>query len=169
MVNKTYLENNISESIKNNLDLYSRYCTISTDFPNSFEIYIVTGEALKQYNYYAKEIVRYVKRWFKLLLKKIVIDFIRDERGIIYFLGVKSFDTVDYTLPKMDLEYLLNEDNMKKLYKTITCRLCLLSYHREKITKIVTFKLLVKLRDNLERRDKRIFPHITVSNCIIEE
>ncbi len=162
-MNKSYLENNISESIKNNLDLYSRYCTISTEYPDSFEIYVVSGEALKQYEFFAKEIVKYVKRWFKLLLKKIVIDFIRDERGIIYFLGVKSFDTVDYTLPKMDLEYLQNEENMKKLYKTITCRLCLLSYHKDKITKVVTFKLLVKLRDNLERRDKKIFPHITVN------
>lgn len=124
----------------------------------------MAGEALKQYEFYANEIIAYVQKWFKLLLKSIVIDFIKDERGIIYFLGVKAFTPIkEDDDPQFNaLEYINNEDNISKLYKTWTCRLCQLSYPKAKITKVVTFKLLMKLKENLTKRDLGIFNHINV-------
>jgi hypothetical protein len=151
------------------LEKYSSLCTLNTQKKESFEIFVMAGESLKPYEFYANEIVNYVQRWFKLLLKKIVIDFIKDERGIIYFLGVKAFTPVKEDFDKQInvMEYIKNENNISKLYKTWTCRLCQLSYPKAKITKVVTFKLLMKLRDNLAKRDLGIFNHINVNNYLI--
>lgn len=131
----------------------------------------MAGESLKSYEFYANEIVVYIQRYFKLLLKSIVIDFMKDERGIIYFMGVKAFTPVkehdDYQFNTN--EYISNEKNISKLYKTWTCRLCQLSYPKAKITKVVTFKLLMKLKENLAKRDLGIFNHINVRLLVIVE
>jgi len=111
----------------------------------------MSGESLRPYEYFANQ-------YFKLFLKDITIDFIRDERGIIYFLGVRAFTKLfekkeDY-LKNMEVtkNYLNNEANVKKIYKTLTCRLCTLPYPKSKITKMVTFKLLMRLKENLSKR-----------------
>lgn len=139
-------------------------CTIDTSNRNAFEVYIIAGEALKIYEFYCNEIIKYVQKYFKLLLKTIVIDFIKDERGIVYFLGVKAFYPVNEEIEKpiSAIDYIKDEKNINKLYKTWSCRLCQLSYPKSKITKVVTFKLLIKLKENLIKRGLGIFNHINV-------
>ena len=150
------------------LEKYSRLTTLQTSKQNSFQIYVMSGESLKQYEYYANEIVLYVQRWFKLHLNTIVIDFIKDERGIIYFLGVKAFTPASNFMDPSKLgsnvtkRYINDENNLKKLYKTWECRLCQISYPKDKIDKIVTFKLLLNLTKNLEKRNENIYKHISV-------
>ncbi len=154
------------------IEKYSPLCTLQTSNKNSFEIYVMSGDSLKEYEFYANEIVNYVQKWFKLLFNSIVIDFIKDERGQIYFLGVKAF-TVFQNLGTGKLnslvtkDYIKDEKNIKKLYKTWTCRLCQISYPKDKINKIVTFKLILNLIKNLEKRKGNIFKHINVNNIII--
>ena len=104
----------------------------------------MSGESVAPYEFYAKQLVLYLQKWFKLLLKTIVIDFMKDERGIIYFLGVKSFTTVREPGEKgmivpLNMIKVNDEDNIRKFYKTWTCRLCLLPYPKAKITKICQF------------------------------
>ena len=122
----------------------------------------MSGEAVGPYEFYANQIVKYVQKWFQLLLKTIVVDFMKDERGIIYFLGVKAFDCLKE--PETDPKFLpipqFKNDNYRKFYKTWTCRLCQLPYPRNKITKTVTFKLLYKLKENLKKRGFNYFEHI---------
>lgn len=150
------------------LEKYSRLTTLQTKKQNSFQIYIMTGESLKEYEYYANEIVMYVQRWFKLFMNTIVIDFIKDERGIIYFLGVKAFTPASNFMDPAKLganvtqQYIKDEKNLKRLYKTWECRLCQISYPKDKINKIVTFKLLLNLTRNLEKRNENIYKHISV-------
>jgi len=153
------------------IEKYSPLCTLQTSNKNSFEIYIMTGDSLKEYEFYANEIVIYVQKWFKLILNSIVIDFMKDERGIIYFMGVKAFTPAQNFLfkgiakinSKTTKEYIQDEKNIKKLYKTWTCRLCQISYPKDKINKIVTFKLILNLIKNLEKRNGNIYKHINVS------
>jgi len=150
------------------LEKYSRLTTLQTSKQNSFQIYLMTGESLKEYEFYANEIVTYVQRWFKLFMNTIVIDFIKDERGIIYFLGVKAFSPANNFMDPLKmgsnqtLQYIKDENNLKKLYKTWECRLCQISYPKDKINKIVTFKLLLNLTKNLEKRNENIYKHISV-------
>ena len=126
------------------------------------------GDALKPYEFYANEIISIVQKMFKILLKTIVIDFIRDERGKIYFLGVKAFvpykskEEVEKELRVGD--QLRDDKNLKKFYKTLTCKLCLLSYPKAEITKLITYKLLIQLKNNLAKRGKKTFSHITNHN-----
>lgn len=165
LINKKNMEPIIKQKKKESLDKYSQICTVNTSNPNSFDIYIMAGDALKPYEFYANEIVSVIQNMFKLILKTIVIDFIKDERGKIYFLGVKAF--IPYN-SKNEMRRELNvndqlkdEKNLKKFYKTLTCKLCLLSYPKADITKLVTYKLLIQLKNNLCKRGKKTFSHIT--------
>ena len=163
LINKNFVESSITNNpTKEILEKYSQLVTLTTTDPDSFNIYIMSGEAVNPYEFYANNICKYVQKWFKLLFKTLVVDFMKDERGIIYFLGVKAFDVLKY--PELDKKVLLlnqvKDDTYKKFYKTWTCRLCQLPYPRNKITKTVTFKLLYKLKENLKKRGFNYFEHI---------
>ena len=165
LINKNFVESAIQPATKEILEKYTTLTTLNTLDENSFYIYIMSGESVAPYEFYAKQLVLYLQKWFKLLLKTIVIDFMKDERGIIYFLGVKSFTTVREPGEKgmivpLNMIKVNDEDNIRKFYKTWTCRLCLLPYPKAKITKIVTFKLLYKLKENLKKRGFHHFDHI---------
>ena len=160
--NKISVEESIKPKTKEIVEKYTQLTTLNTKDENSFNIYIMSGEAVGPYEFYANQIVKYVQKWFNLLLKTIVIDFMKDERGIIYFLGVKAFDCLKEPIvdqPLMPIN-LIKNDNYRKFYKTWTCRLCQLPYPRNKITKTVTFKLLYKLKENLKKRGFNYFEHI---------
>ena len=160
--NKASVEDSIKPATKEIFEKYTQLTTLNTADENSFNIYIMSGEAVGPYEFYANQIVKYVQKWFQLLLKTIVVDFMKDERGIIYFLGVKAFECLKE--PKVDQPLmpinLIKNDNYRKFYKTWTCRLCQLPYPRNKITKTVTFKLLYKLKENLKKRNFNYFEHI---------
>jgi len=156
------VEDSIKPATKEIFEKYTQLTTLNTADENSFNIYIMSGEAVGPYEFYANQIVKYVQKWFKVLFKTIVVDFMKDERGIIYFLGVKAFDLLKEPIvdPKAMPISLIKNDNYKKFYKTWTCRLCLLPYPRNKITKTVTFKLLYRLKENLKKRGFNYFEHI---------
>ena len=162
LINKATVEDSIKPATKEIFEKYTQLTTLNTADENSFNIYIMSGEAVGPYEFYANQIVKYVQKWFQLLLKTIVVDFMKDERGIIYFLGVKAFECLKE--PKVDQPLMpaaqFKNDNYKKFYKTWTCKLCQLPYPRNKITKTVTFKLLYKLKENLKKRNFNYFEHI---------
>ena len=168
LINKNFVESSIQPATKDIIEKYTQLTTLNTSKENSFYIYIMSGESIAPYEFFAEQLVLYVQKWFKLLLKTIVCDFMKDERGIIYFLGVKAYLTVRdpnemglLKSPGMFGTLKVNdENNIRKFYKTWTCRLCLLPYPKAKITKIVTFKLLYKLKENLKKRGFSHFEHI---------
>lgn len=170
-MNKHYLEPELKKGKpKEIMERYNSICTLDTSKQSSFEIFTMAGESLRPYEFYCNEIVKYVHRWFKFLLKTIVCDFIKDERGTIYFLGLKAFTPL-YEGDKLGMqvsnkEYIYHEDNIRKIYKTLCCRMCQLSYPKSKITKVVTYKLILNLRENLEKRNFGILDHINVSYVI---
>jgi hypothetical protein len=167
LVNKEYVEPLIRVNSKEVLEKYTTLCTLQTNKKHTFEIFIMAGESLKPYEFYANEIIQLLQKLYKLQLKTIVMDFMKDERGIIYFLGVKAFTPVrepEDIGPGYNMkDYIKDENNIRKLYKTWTCKLCQLSYPKAKITKVVTFKLLMNLKENLAKRGKGIFSHINNS------
>jgi hypothetical protein len=172
LINKSFVEPSVvcqgsKEFMKEIIEKYSLLCTVVTANRPTFEIYVMAGESVRPYERYAHQIITCLQNWFKLLLKTIVIDFIKDERGIIYFLGVKAMTLVkdipkinEIPLGRINLTNVNDENNIRKFYKTWTCRLCQLPYPKAKITKMVTFKLLMKLKDNLAKRGFSIFSHV---------
>jgi hypothetical protein len=167
MINREYVEPKV---IKKGItpEKYTKICTIQSTKKNSFDIVVMSGEAIRPYEYYANELVIFIKKIFNFTLKTIVIDFIKDEKGVIYFLGVKSFTPYkEFQDPSLNFntqEYLKEEKNIKKVYKTLTCKLCNLAYPKSKINKVVTFKLLLDLKENQAKRGENIFKHITRGN-----
>ena len=160
--NKVSVEESIRPATKEIFEKYTQLTILNTMDENSFNIYIISGEAVRPYEFYANQIVKYVQKWLGLILKTIIIDFMKDERGIIYFMGVKAFNLLkepDTELKLLPLNIIKN-DNFRKHYKTWICRLCQLSYPRNKMTKTVTSKLLYKLKENLKKRGFNYFEHI---------
>jgi len=90
--NKVSMEDSIRPATKEIFEKYTQLTTLNTADENSFNIYIMSGEAVGPYEFYANQIVKYVQKWFQVIFKTIVVDFMKDERGIIYFLGVKAFE-----------------------------------------------------------------------------
>ena len=170
-MNRVYVEPELEknkEKLAKDKEKYTNLCTVNTADYESFEIYTMSGESLRPYEFYCNEIVNYIHKWFRFLLKSVVCDFIKDERGKIFFLGLKAFTPL-YTndtvyKPLSNTAYIKDEKNINKIYKTLTCKMCLLSYPKNKITKIVTFKLILKLKENLEKRDTSILNHVSVRN-----
>ena len=163
LINKLNVEDSIRPATKEIFEKYTQLTTLNTADEDSFDIYIMSGEAVAPYEFYANQIVKYLQKWFQLTLKTIVIDFMKDERGIIYFMGVKAFDLlkeIEEDGNKLAPTAQFKRDNFKKFYKTWNCRLCMLPYPRNKITKTVTFKLLYKLKENLKKRGFNYFEHI---------
>ena len=160
--NREFVEDAIYPFTKEISEKYTQLCTLNTASESSFVIYKMSGESLAPYEFYANELVKYCQKWFKMLLKTIIVDFMKDERGIIYFLGVKGFEVLNLPSSEKMIKQLapVEEDSYKKFYKTWTCRLCLLPYPRSRITKTVTFKLLYKLKGNLKKRGFNYFEHI---------
>lgn len=166
MINNKNVENLIQSGSKEVIEKYNQLITLNTRDEISFDIYIMSGESVFPFEFYANQLILYLQKWYKLLLKTIVCDFMKDERVIIYFLGVKSFTLMKdpnelmNIKPEKTLLKIKDERNLKKFYKTWTCRLCFLPYPKTKITKIVTFKLLYKLKENLKKRGCKCFEHI---------
>ncbi len=132
----------------------------------------MSGDSLRPFEFYCNQIVSYIHKYFKFLLKTIVCDFTKDERGKIYFLGLKAFTPLYETeqIQKSvfsNQNYIKDEKNINKIYKTLTCKMCLLSYPKNKITKIVTYKLMLKLKENLDKRKLPILNHLNVRNLLL--
>lgn len=168
-MNKHFLEpelEKLSEKAIKDKEKYTQICTLNSKNFDSYEVYVMSGESLRPYEFYCNEIVNYIQKCFKFLLRTIVCDFIKDERGTIYFLGLKAFtplyesDSIGKHLS--NTAYINDENNINKIYKTLTCRMCLLSYPKSKITKEVTYKLIIKLRESLENRNNSILGHVNV-------
>lgn len=154
-------------------DNLSRICTlnINTIGKNTdFSVTKMCGLSLEPYEFYAQQIVDYLLKYHKFPLRLLVCDFMKDERDIIYFLGVIAFrtewdpedDNKKQKLPELSKLEKKEIDSRNKLrkYKTWKCRMCLLEYPQDKVTKIVTFKLLFKLKENLMKRNVNCFEHI---------
>ena len=82
--NKVSVEELIKPATKEIFEKYTQLTTLNTKDENSFNIYIMSGEAVRPYEFYANQIVKYVQKWFNLLLKTIVVDFMKDACSRFY-------------------------------------------------------------------------------------
>lgn len=84
----------------------------------------MSGESVSPFEFYANQLILYLQKWNKLLLKAIVCDFMKDERELIYFLGVKSFTLMKdpnelmNIKPEKTLLKIKDERNLKKFKKS---------------------------------------------------
>ena len=158
---KKFVEPQIVETTKEVIDKYTHICSVGSTKIKELVTYEMKGMATQPYEIYCEQIVRYIRKHFHLLLEEVVCDFTKDERGKIYFLGLRKYTVKESANPNFKLnEFIHDEQNLKRMYKTLQCKLCQLYYPISNINKQVTYKLLIKLRDNLAKRDSNIFAHI---------
>jgi hypothetical protein len=104
-------------------------------------------------------------------IEEIAIDFIKDERDIIYFVDVNGFKVFEFEkvcrLALLSDEQVMmkrveSQDIFDKANNTVQCQLCRLSYKKSEVTKIVTFKMLYELKSHLYKRGIFKFEYLDV-------
>ncbi len=66
------------------------------------------GKVLEPYEHYAHQLVMFLFKSYAVRIEQIAIDFIKDERDVIFFTDVNGFKVVEYE--KICRMALLNED-----------------------------------------------------------
>lgn len=64
---------------------------------------------------------------------------------------------------ELELIKIGNKDIYDKANNTVQCQLCRLSYKKNEVTKIVTFKMLYELKNHLNKRGIFKFEYLDVS------
>ena len=75
-----------------NATLNQRY-SICEEFANSFEVIVLKGVVMKEYEAFAKSIVNFIERTYGVRISKLVLDFIRNYKSqVLYLIDVKAFE-----------------------------------------------------------------------------
>jgi hypothetical protein len=94
-------------------------CVVNTAKPEHLEVFRQAGAVLKPYEAEAAKIVGFLNKGYNLRINEIVLDFIKDEHGVIWLSGCKRivFDAVSIRVAlkpkKMPWEDLSEEEESK--------------------------------------------------------
>ena len=75
---------------------YEEKYTICSSRENSFEHFVMKGKVLEPYEYFADQLVSFLFKSYGLRIDEIAIDFIKDERDVIYFTDVNGFKVLEF-------------------------------------------------------------------------
>ena len=82
--------------------------TICTSKDGSFDYFPMKGKVLEPYEDYTASLVNFLFKSYGIRIEMIAVDFIKDERDMIYFVDVNGFKVADYN--KICRLALMNED-----------------------------------------------------------
>eukprot|EP00347_Sterkiella_histriomuscorum_P000881 403374165 len=156
-----YMTNDLLYHETANKYRYEEKYTICSSRENSFEHFVMKGKVLEPYEYFAEQIVNFIFKSYGIRIEQIAIDFIKDERDVIYFTDVNGFKVFEHE--KVSRLAMLTDDQWVEKIKeekgifdrannTVQCSLCRISYKKNEVTKIVTYKMLFELRNHLYKR-----------------
>ncbi len=72
------------------------WTTISPYIENSFEIFSMKGIALEPYEMQAQALCDFISKSHNMIFETIALDFIKDEKGIIYFVDCHGFTIINH-------------------------------------------------------------------------
>lgn len=99
--------------------------TIAPEIEHSFEIFEMRGKSsLVQYEAYSSSLLAFLHRSYPIKLSEMVVDFLKDEKGDIWFIGVKAFNVDSAAIPKLMLksedDHLLSKEEKEEAIKEKT-------------------------------------------------
>lgn len=97
------------ERVKSRLEERFSICSSKQ---NSFEYFVMKGKVLEQYEYYAEQLVMFLFKSYGVRIEEIAIDFIKDERDVIYLTDVNGFKVFEYE--KVNELALLGDDKLEQ-------------------------------------------------------
>ncbi|CAG9325937.1 unnamed protein product [Blepharisma stoltei] len=157
--------------ISSSLSSYEKFSQakvcLCTGILNGFDISLMHGMAIAEYQKYAKNIVTFLQISHSVRIEEIVLDFVKDQSGKIWFLECKGFN-LDYNSAitkeiKLKLkssksqpllkEYL--EETKDQLLSSIHCRLCLLPFKNSDLSHSLPFKMLLLYKRHIRKQGRK--------------
>ena len=74
--------------------LLDESCSLCTSKENSFDYFIMKGKSLEIYEFYADQLVTFLFRSYGVRIEQIAIDFIKDDRDVVFFIDVNGFSVL---------------------------------------------------------------------------
>lgn len=144
--------------------------SINVEIPNSFIVEKIVGKALEEYEYCMQSLIDFILKGMNIRIKYIVADFIKDSKGNLWLVDLKSFRVPK---EKYHLFCLGNEKNnceilarqkSKQFYAK--CRLCNMNYGREELQYLITMNMIIQYKKHLNQRGIYEFEHVDVLSII---
>ena len=142
-----------------------KWC-INLDIPHSIQIEKISGKAVEEYVPYAQSIMNFILHAYKINLKFVVADFIKDIKGDIWFIDLKSFRVPKALYPlyiqarSKTKSKMKMKDNMKSY---ANCRLCNLEHSKRELQHLVTMNMIMEYKRHLNQRGIFEFEHVDVT------
>lgn len=165
-----------TQSLKYPESELTKRCTVDFGSPGSLEVVKQTGAALRPLEDAAEHIAAYLSRGYHLRIDKIVLDFLKDEQGRLYFCGCKGFlleeatiglalrappsptiqgfapSAARYTVDLEDIARRKEELEDRKKGSFVRCRLCRLQYPNLELAHLVSVRMLMLFKMHAAKR-----------------
>lgn len=148
-------------------------CAVDTNKPENIDVFTKSGVALKPFEKEAKKIVDYLNKGYNLRIEEIILDFLSDDDGVIWFIGCKSikidpstksisFTKIkdwwpdlkheDYIKVPEEIVKERQEEKKKGLMSFVHCKLCRLYYQNNELAHLVSVRMLMIYKIHVNRR-----------------
>lgn len=148
-------------------------CAVDTSMPQTVDVFIKSGVALKPFEKEAEKIVDYLNKGYNLRIEEIILDFLTDDNGTIWTLGCKSIKidpctkefcltpikewwpelkTSDYPRVSENLVKEKLEEKKRGLMSFVHCKLCRLYYQNNELAHLVSVRMLMLYKVHVNRR-----------------
>jgi len=145
----------------------SKRCTVDYTVPGSVEITKATGVALWPLMEAAESVSMYLNRGYNVRIEKIVLDFLKDDTGRLYFSGCKGLILDTATIPQAVRSALsprspatssaarlsqkeATEERQKGSF--VRCKLCRMHYSNDDLTHSVSLRMLLLFKVHAAKR-----------------
>ena len=130
-------------------------CVIDLNYVDSFEIFKMTGPAIREVEMQAKGIVGYVSRAYGVRILRIDLDFLKDESGRLWLCGCRGFlldSAVSLNMQLLPKEIRQETMAERKKGSFVICKLCRLQYPNYELSHLIAVRMLVVFKKHLSRR-----------------
>lgn len=142
---------------------------VNTSQGQTIDIIKTSGTALKPFEHETLKVIDFLQKGYRVRLENICLDFIKDERGKVWFITCKGF-RIDHTIylnittpsitgskrhtrsnSRRDL-YTSSEILKFDKHKSALCKLCRLYYPQEELSHSTSVRMLLKFKQQIGRR-----------------
>jgi hypothetical protein len=165
-----FINNIVSEATSKRENLASY--VVDTSKPETLEIFTKSGSAIKSFEVEASKIVSYLNKGYNIRIQEIILDFLKDDQGVIWLCGCKGFVIDPSTLPKSllpitewyegkqlngkseisDTMQEVIEEKRKNLMSFVHCKLCRLYYTNNELGHLVSVRMLMLFKIHISKR-----------------
>lgn len=144
----------LSSSFSSPADLMQR-CAIDLNYVDSFEIFKMSGAAIREVEGQAKTIVDYLNRGYGVRIDRIDLDFLKDETGKLWLCGCRGFvlDPTSVLVTEVVSKEIRQEAmEERKKGSFVVCKLCRLHYPNYELSHLIAVRMLVVFKKHFSQR-----------------